>query len=407
MSPTAAPDRFPYFPLLVLSGAIFVSVSSEFLPTGLLPDMAADLGVSESRVGLLVTLFAVTVVVSTVPLTALTRRFDRKSLMVVLLGVFALANVLAALAPSYELLAGARVLGGLAHGLFWAVTGPYAARLVPRHQLARAVSLTNAGGTFAFILGVPFGTALGQALGWQLAFAVMGGVVLVFLVLVVLFLPSVEHRVPLATGEIALPARRDRTVPAVVIVGLSVFLFVTGQNVFYTYIAPWAITVGGVGADAVPGLLFAYGAAGAVGLLLAGVLGDRLPRAAVLGGLVGILLSVLLLATAGPSSPVVVVVGMVAWSVFFGGLPALFHARNLHSASLRIRDLAAAWLTISFNSAIASGALIGGLLLDEVGLASLPWALMVFVAVGAVFILATDRVRESFAHPESRAQQLD
>src|ERR1700752_4473244 len=93
--------RFPLFRLLVFAGAIFVSVTSEFLPTGLLPDMAAELGVSESQIGLLITVFAGTVVVSTAPLTVLTRRYSRKWLMVLLLGVFALANLLCAVAPSY------------------------------------------------------------------------------------------------------------------------------------------------------------------------------------------------------------------------------------------------------------------------------------------------------------------
>jgi len=111
-SPTG--DRFPLLRLLVLAGAIFVSVSSEFLPTGLLPDIAGDLRVSESRVGLLVTVFAFTVVVSTGPLTLLTRGMPRKGLLVGLLAVFAISNVLAGFAPSYELLAGARILGGRA-----------------------------------------------------------------------------------------------------------------------------------------------------------------------------------------------------------------------------------------------------------------------------------------------------
>jgi DHA1 family inner membrane transport protein len=231
---SAAPiQRFPIFRLLVITGAVFVSVSSEFLPTGLLPDIAGELHVSESRVGLLVTLFAFTVVLTTAPLTALTHRFPRKWLMVGTLGVFAVANLLAALAPSYELLAGARILGGLAHGLFWSVTGPYASRIVPRHQLSRALAVTNAGGTAAFILGVPLGTALGHALGWRLAFAVMAGVVALFLLLVVFALPPVEHIVPTVTGEIVLPLRRDRTVPAVVIVAATIFLFMLGYNSFY------------------------------------------------------------------------------------------------------------------------------------------------------------------------------
>lgn len=388
---------FPFFRLLVLTGAIFASVSSEFLPTGLMPEMAAELGVSESQIGLLITVFATTVVVSTAPLTVITRRFSRKWLMVVLLGVFALTNVLCAIAPSYEFLLGARILGGLAHGLFWAVTGPYAALLVPRHQLARAISVTNAGGTMAFILGVPLGTFLGHALGWRLAFGAMAAVVLVFMVFVIVYLPPVSHLVPLATGEIAVPTRKDRSFPAVLIVCATVVLVITGHNVFYTYIAPWAIQIGGIDEGAIAGLLFAYGAAGAVGLALGGAFGDRYPRASVNVALSGVVLSILTLGAFGTSA-VPIVIGMVIWSVFFGGVPALMHSRVLHSASERIRDLAAAWLTTAFNLAIGGGALLGGLLLDNLGIGVLPWFGAAIIAAGLGFVLVTDRARIK-AHP--------
>lgn len=392
MSATNDGGGFPFFRLLVLTGAIFASVSSEFLPTGLLPEMAAELRVSESQIGLLVTVFAGTVVLTTAPLTVLTRNYSRKWLMVVLLGVFALTNVLCAIAPSYEFLIGARILGGLAHGLFWAVTGPYAARLVPRHQLARAISVTNAGGTLAFILGVPLGTFLGHALGWRLAFGAMAAVVVVFMVFVIVYLPPVTHIVPLATGEIAIPTRKDRSLPAVLIVCMTVVLVILGHNVFYTYIAPWSIQVGGVDEAGVSGLLFAYGAAGAIGLALGGAFGDRYPRASVNVAFAGVVLSVLGLAAFG-TSVVPIVIGMVVWSIFFGGVPALMHSRVLHSASERIRDLAAAWLTTAFNAAIGGGALLGGVLLDQLGIEVLPWIGAAIIGVALVWVLATDRAR--------------
>ncbi len=394
MSSTNDGNGFPYFPLLVLTGAIFASVSSEFLPTGLLPEMAAELQVSESQIGLLVTVFAGTVVLTTAPLTMLTRNISRKWLMVLLLGVFAFSNVLCAITPDYAFLVVARIVGGLAHGLFWAVTGPYASLLVPRHQLARAISITNAGGTMAFILGVPLGTFLGHALGWRLAFAAMAAVVVVFMVFVIVYLPAVSHLVPLATGEIAIPARKDRSLPAVVIVCVTVVLVMLGHNVFSTYIAPWAIQVGGVDEAAVSGLLFAYGAAGAVGLALAGAFGDRYPRGAVNVALLGVALSILGLGLFGTSA-IPIVIGMAAWSIFFGGVPALMHSRVLHSASERIRDLAAAWLTTAFNVAIGGGALLGGVLLDRFGIAVLPWIAAAIVAAGLAFVLATDRKRMS------------
>lgn len=381
--------RFPLFRLLVLTGAIFVSVSSEFLPTGLLPDMAGDLGVSESRVGLLVTIFAFTVVISTAPLTVISQRLSRKWLMVGLLGAFAVANLLAASAQTYEFLVFARILGGLAHGLFWAVTGPYASRLVPRKQLVRALSVTNAGGTAAFIIGVPLGTALGHALGWRFAFVVMALVVLFFTALVIIFLPPVEHRHTLTTGEISLPYYKDRTIPAVIAACILTVLVILGQNIFSTYIAPWVIVVPDFSPDAVAGLLFIVGAAGAVGLLLAGALGDRYPRGA-FASMLGCLIVIMVTMGVFGSHQWVVFASLVVWGVAFGGVPALLHGRALGVASPRVRDLTAAALTTAFNLAIGGGALVGGLLLDSFGIAVLPFAYAALLVAALAFAITTD-----------------
>jgi predicted MFS family arabinose efflux permease len=384
---------FPFWRLLVITGAIFVVVTSEFLPTGLLPEMAEELRVSSSRIGLLVTVFAVTVVVTAVPLTSLTTRFPRKPLMIVVLGVFVVAMVLGAVAPGYEVLVASRILAGAAHGLFWSVTAPYASRMVPAAQLARAISVTAAGGTAAFIFGVPLGTALGHALGWRLAFAVVGGVVLAFLALVVIFLPPVQHLVPLATGEVLVPARHDRTIPGIVIVCVTVVILITGQNTLSTYIVPWLIEVGTVAPEGVSAVLVVNGVAGAIGLVAAGLVGDRWPRASVAVMLAGVVVSVIGLALFGAGSVQGTIAGCVFWSAFFGGLPSLVQARMLQSASLRLRDTASAWLTISFNVAIAGGALIGGFVLDGFGIATLPWGLVTGVALALVFVLLTDRRR--------------
>ncbi len=350
--------------------------------------MARDLHVSISQVGLLVTIFAGTVVLSTTPLAALTRNFSRKSLMVVVLLVNAAAGVLAAVAPTYEVLVGARVLGGLAHGLFWAVVGAYAAHLVPKHQLGRAVAITSGGGTAAFVLGVPVGTALGHALGWRLAFASIAGIIVVLTVLVIRFLPAVEHRVTLATGEIPLPVRRDRSLPAVIVVCLIIIVMATGHNLFYTYIAPWLITVTHFAESAVAPLLFLYGGAGAIGLALAGVVADRLPRRGVLVMSAAILVAVTALSLLSQIQWAAIV-AFAVWGAVFGGLPAMFQTRTMHVASARIRDLAAALFTTSFNVAIGGGALLGGALLDRFGLGVLPFVDIAFIVVGLLVSVVT------------------
>ena len=381
-----ASTTFPWAGLLTLSALIFTSVTSEFLPTGLLPDIAAELKVSESQVGLLVTVFAGTVVLSAAPLSVLTRRYSRKSLVIVVLMVFALANVLAALAPNYELLIGARVIGGLAHGLFWAVVGAYSAHLVPKHQLGRAIAITGGGGTAAFVLGVPLGTAIGHAVGWRLAFGVIAAIIVILTLVTAKLLPAVSHGVVLSTGEIPIPMRKDRSVPAVIAVGIILILVAFGHNLFYTYIAPYLIGPVGFDAGSVAGVLFLYGAAGALGLVLAGTLGDRFPQVILIAAVALVMASVLIIG-AFTSTTGVVLVAIFLWGMAFGALPSLMQTRMMHTASLRVRDAAAAYFTTSFNVAIGGGALVGGLLLDGWGIEVLPFVDVAITVIGFTLIL--------------------
>ncbi|MEP6481399.1 MAG: MFS transporter [Rhodoglobus sp.] len=377
---------FPWVGLLTLATLIFMMVTSEFLPTGLLPEISRELKVSESQVGLLITVFAGTVVLTAAPVSILTRRFSRKSIVLVVLVVFIGANVLAAVAPTYPVLVVARIVGGLAHGTFWSVVGAYAAHLVPKHQLARAVSITGGGGTAAFVLGVPLGTALGHALGWRLAFAILAAAVVVLTVVAARLLPPVSHGEVLATGEIPLPMRKDRTVPGVVIVGIIIVLVAFGHNIFYTYIAPFLLGPAGFDPAAVAPILFLYGGAGAIGLVLAGMFGDRFPRGAMVTAIIVVLLSVTMVAFFSHNQ--VALLGAVfVWGAAFGSLPSLLQARMMHTASLRVRDLASAYFATSFNFAIGLGALVGGLLLDRWGVGVLPWVDVVITVAGLALVL--------------------
>lgn len=382
---------FPWIGLVTLAGAIFVSVTSEFLPTGLLPEMAEGLGVSQSRIGLLVSVFAGTVVASAAPLTSVTRRFPRKPLIVIVLVAFAVSNFIGAIAPSYEIVLASRVLGGLAHGLFWAVVGAYPGHLVPKGQLARAVAITSAGGSAAFVLGVPAGTALGHLLGWRLAFTIVGVVILVLAVLVIRFLPSVEHRQPVLTGEIPVPLRKDPTALGVGLVCTITLVMMIGHNLYYTYIVPFFTTVNGFPDDAVSLLLLVYGLAGAVGLLLVGLIGGRFPRLGLFSSAAFIVLAVLVMGLL-PREPVIVVIALVVWGAAFGGAPALLQTRVLQLASPQLRDVSAAFVTTSFNIGIGGGALIGSLMLDGWGLPTLPFADVAITLAAIVLIAVSERI---------------
>lgn len=390
LSAPASEPRLPLAGLLVLAALIFMSITSEVLPTGLLPEMAADLAVSPSQIGLTVTVFAGTVVIFTTPMSILTGRFRRKRLLVVVLLIFVLSNVLVALAPSYPVLIAARILGGLVHGLFWTVVGAYAAYLVPPSQLGRAVAIAGGGGTAAFVLGVPLGTALGHAVGWRIAFVVIAGVMLLLTLATVRLLPAVSHGVPLATGEIALPLRRDRTIAGVAFVGIVIVVIALAQNTFTTYLVPFLIERVGVSPDAVAGWLFLYGGAGIVGLVYAGTIGQRHARPALVGAVAALGLAVLVVGTAA-GVPWVILPTVALWGAAYGAVPPMLQARILHAASLRLRDTASAYFTTTFNAAIALGALVGGVLLDRVGVAVLPLVDAVLLALALMLLLIGDR----------------
>ncbi|KQQ94108.1 MFS transporter [Leifsonia sp. Leaf325] len=384
---TSSTSKFPWLGLIVLAVAVFLSVTGEMLPTGLLPDMSSDLGVSEPLVGLLVTVFAFTVVLTSAPLTGLTRRLPRHALLVAAIVVLGLANVLTALAPNYGFVVGSRVVGGMAHGLFWAIVGAYAGHLVPKEQIGRAVSIALGGGTLAFVFGVPLGTALGHAVGWRLAFGIVAGLTLLSAVLVWRFLPVV-HRVEPGVNTAAIPALRDRSVMAVAIVCAVTAITMIGHYVLYTYIAPYFIDVVGTDAAAVSPLLFVAGVSGLIGLVVAGAVFSKRPTRGLLISLGVVALSVSALGLFSGSF-IPALIAFIIWSLAFGMLPPLLQTRLLHAASARIRDAASAFYTTAFNIGIGGGALLGAVLYDTLGLAALPWVYAGIVVVAFVVVAVT------------------
>lgn len=395
---------FPYFALVTVAVAIFLSVTIEMLPTGLLPEMSSELGVSESLVGITVSVFAFTVVVSSTGLTHLTRRLPRHALVVAVLVIFAASALASAIAPSYEFLVGSRILGGLAHGVFWSVVGAYSAYLVPKEQLGRAVSITLGGGSLAFVLGVPLGTALGHAVGWRTSFVVLAVLTLIGAGFVYRFLPRVDHLSPgpigTTTGGIEVltdhqretyAPRRDHSITAVVFVCIITAVIMVGEYCIYTYVAPYLVRTMGIGTSTVSPALFLFGAAGAVSLVVVALWLGRRPRFGLILGLVVLLAAILVLG----SVPTVLGVSLPAffvWGLAIGVVPPLLQTRVLHAAPARIRDTASAFYTTAFNVGIGGGALVGAMLLDSLGLAALPFVFAGILVLAIVLVLASDAV---------------
>ncbi len=395
--------RFPYFSLLTLAVAVFISVTIEMLPTGLLPEMSTDLGVTESQVGLTVSVFAFTVVLSSTPLSYLLRRVPRHALVVIVLCVLAGSALLSAFSYSYALLVVSRVIGGLAHGVFWSVVGAYTAYLVPKEHLGRAVSITLGGGSLAFVFGVPLGTALGTAVGWRLSFGILAGLAIVGAAFVYRFIPRVDHLsagivVGTPTGSIAILTeedatsavpRRDHSVTAVVFVCVITAITMIGQYTFYTFVAPYLIREAGLREATIGPALFAYGIAGAVSLVLVAFWLGRRPRFGLMLSLIALVVVIFVLAVA-PSVLPLAIPAFIVWGLAMGNLPPLLQTRMLHAAPARIRDTASAFYTTAFNVGIGGGALVGSLVLAGFGLTALPLVYLGILVVAIALVIVSD-----------------
>ncbi|MBW9095039.1 MFS transporter [Microbacterium jejuense] len=390
-SPTSV-ARFPLGALLLLSLGVFVTVTAESLPAGLMPEMAADLGVDPLRIGLLVSVWAVVVIATSLPLTRATRRIDRRIVVASSLAVFALANVATALAPTYEIAFATRVVAAVAHGVFWAIVIVYASSLLTRAQLGKGLALVTGGGTAATVLGLPAATALAQVTSWRVSFAAMGIGMLLLAAVVLRRLPrSIVAAVP--AGERA-PLRHDRSIPALVALGVSGLLIGLAQFLSFVYIRPYLAGPAGVPDAWASVLLLVFGAAGIAGVAVAGALADRFPRSALTATLV-LYASAFAGLAVFPGRIAVVVVALALWGAATGAVFPLIQTALMRAASDRLRDLASAAIIVLFNIGIAAGSWAGGQLSAAFGPAANPAlsgaAVLLAAALAAVGAALTSR----------------
>jgi DHA1 family L-arabinose/isopropyl-beta-D-thiogalactopyranoside export protein-like MFS transporter/DHA1 family inner membrane transport protein len=345
--------------MLALSLAAFTYVTTELLPVGLLTLIAPDLDRSRTEIGLLVTGYAVVVFVASVPLTRITQRIPRRRLLGATLAVFTAATAVSAFAPSYPVLAGARLVTALTQALFWSVVAPTAMGLFRPEIRGRMVARFSVGPALAPVLGVPFGTWLGQQAGWRTAFAVMAAVGLATGVAVVAMLPSF----PPSDGGAARGTSPDRHRFRVLMVTTA--LAITGFMTAQTYITPFLLDVTGFAPGALAALLFVSGAAGVLGTVVVGRVLDARPVASLVGPLILLTVSMLGLFALGAFKPSAV--GLLALGGFgFSSFAAAVQSRVLQVAPAST-DLASAWTSSAFNVGIAGGSFIGGVILPALG----------------------------------------
>jgi len=356
------------FPLLALAIASFGIGTTEFVIMGLLPNVAQDLSVTIPQAGMLVSGYALGATFGAPVLAVATARMDRRRALLLLIGIFILGNLLCALAPSYWLLMGARVVTAFCHGSFFGLGAVVAAELVAPQRRAQAIALMFSGLTLANVLGVPFGTALGQAFGWRAAFWAVVGIGILAATALMVWLPrNIRPQGPGLLAEARTLGRSQVVLAMLISVISSASLF----SVF-TYITPILEHVTGVIAHNVTLILLLFGVALTLGNFVGGRLGDWRLMPAMIGILV--LLIAVLAAFAQTNREVwTACANIFGWGILAFALISPLQMRVVNEAS-GAPNLASTLNQGAFNFGNATGAWVGGSALDHgLGYGELPW----------------------------------
>jgi DHA1 family inner membrane transport protein len=376
--------------LIGLAGGTFLYTTAEALPIGLLLPMSADLAVSPSRVGLLVTAYGAVVMLASVPLTALVRRVPRRRLLSALLAGFVVSNLITLIADTFALLMAARLATAATHALFWAVVVPAAAELFRPALRGRVVAVVFAGGNIALVLGVPAGTWLGERAGWRTAFLAVAALGLVVFAVVTSLLPSTRPGQGHATRGTAPDFRRFW-----LLVGVAV-LTTAAAIAAYTYIALFVTEVSGFAASSIGIVLLARGIVSVLGVLAVGPVVDRSPWTTLVATVALQFVALLGLYVFG-TLPTVAVAMIGLAGLAFAAFTAALGGLVLQVAPGR-SDLAAATLSAAVNVGVTGGAFLGGLALPSHGVKS---TVLIGVLLGfaALALAAAERLlpRPSFS----------
>ncbi len=370
--------------LLALTIGAYAIGTTEFVIVGLLPTIADDLAVSLPSAGLLVSLYALGVAIGAPVLTALTGKIPRKALMLGLMALFTVGNLIAWQAPGYESLIVARILTGLAHGVFFSIGSTIAASLVPKEKAASAIAIMFTGLTVALVTGVPLGTFIGQQFGWRTTFFAVSMLGVIAFLGSLAFLPKNVARSKPATLRQQLSIfgqPRLLLVYAITAVGYG------GSFTAFTFLAPMLEQITGFSTHAVGGVMLAYGVSVAIGNLWGGKLADRHGPIPALKVIFLLLAIVLLVLTFTAGNRWLMLATVLAWgAVAFGNVPGLqiYVVNQAQRFAPEAVDVASGMNIAAFNIGIAIGAWGGGLVVAHVGLIHTAWigALVVMVALG-------------------------
>lgn len=379
---TASKSKGGFPALLALAISAFGIGTTEFVPVGLLSSLASDLNISITLAGLLISGYAMGVAFGAPVLTALTNKMNRKTLLLLLMVVFILGNMVAAVSTSFTLLLIARFITAFSHGVFFSIGATIAADLVPEHKRASAIAFMFTGLTVATVTGVPLGTFIGQTFGWRATFWAVALLGVVAIIASAILVPkNLKEAPPSSIKDQLKIIKNGRLLLAFAITALGY----GGTFVAFTYLAPILEDVTGYAPKAVTWILLGYGIAVAIGNTVGGKAADKNPIKALFWMFVIQAVILVILTFTAPFK----IAGTI--TIFLLGLLAFMNVPGLQVYVVKLAEryvpsavnVASAINIAAFNLGIAIGAFVGGLIVDSIGIIHTPWigGVMVFGAV--------------------------
>ncbi|SNY97548.1 MFS transporter [Halomonas sp. hl-4] len=371
-----------WWAVIAVMMGIFLLVTAEQLPIGLLSQVATSMGVTPGMAGLMVTVPGVVAAFSAPLLPVAVGRLDRRVMLALLMVLMVVGSVLSALASNFMLLLASRVLIGISIGGFWAVAGSIAPRLVPEAQVSKAMTVIFGGVAAASVLGVPLGTLLGEFSSWRVAFGALGGLSLLTAIALWYWLPPLPPREPVRLRVLAQQFSNRGVRVAVMTTGFVV----VGHFAAYTFISPVLQDISGIAQRHVGSLLLLYGAAGILGNIAAGMFAGRHPYRAVLAipSLLFIVVAAFPLLGVQPSSGVML---LMVWGAVFGSVSVSIQTWILRTAPNT--EAATALMAFMFNLSIGFGAMVGGRIVDGTSLPITMWAASGLFLLGTLLVWRT------------------
>lgn len=371
-----------WLPTVSLGCAAFIFVTTEMLPVGLLPDIALSLGKTEPSTGILLTVYAWMVALMSLPLTVLSGALNRRTLVLLLLGIFIAGNIFSAFAMTFFVLMAARICIALAHSVFWSIATPLAARAAPEGGKARALSIVVTGSSLATVLGVPLGTLLGHHFGWRAAFGVVAAVACCVFAAMWRLLPST----PAAnSGSFSsLPGIwRNKSLMMFYLLTLAT---VTGHFTTFTYFLPFMQQLGEFSKNTVVMLLLVLGGSGVAGSILGGKFAEHRSRLMLFLPLLILCVLQALLPLAARHGLAAVIALCFFWGAAFT-FSTLVYQLHVLALSPKAVDVAVAIFSGTFNIGIGGGALLGSQIFARLGVELNPYFSAVLMGVAALISL--------------------